>query len=209
MPSQKLAFSPNEDPRIELTWGGYMSDFKVRLDDQTIGEIPGGMRALKEGDTFTLPDGSELSVKLRQSMMIDELQVLHNGNPLPGSASHPRRKLTAAIRTAFYWGLASIIFGLLQATIRDPRIFILGFEPYSALFGFVFMVMAVVLSRWSMTGAIAATLLYIFDLVLHILAVREFGVGITFLSPLIILFRIFGAVILVQGIGAISLLRTQ
>lgn len=209
MPSQKLAFTPDEDPRIELTWGGYMSDFTVKLDDQTIGEIPGGSRALKKGDTFILPDGSELSIKLRQSMMIDELQVLHNGNPLPGSASHPRRKLTAAVRTAFYWGLACIIFGLLQATIRDPRIFILGFEPYSALFGFALMVLSVVIARWSLIGAGLATILYIVDLILHIMAVRDFGVGILFLSPLIILFRIFGAVILAQGIGAISLLRSQ
>ena len=90
-----------------------MRDFQIRLDGKEIGRIDGGQRELKDPHDFTLPDGTVLTIQLKQTRLQDELQVLRDGLPLPGSASNPAVKLSAAVRNVFFWGLLGTVLGLI------------------------------------------------------------------------------------------------
>lgn len=159
MPKQLLALSPNQPPRLELKWGGYMREFTIRLDDQLIGRIDGGQRELSEGREFTLPDGSSLSVRLKQSGVLEELEVLHNGYPLPLSASHPSQKIGSAVRASFFWGIALILAGLFYLFKQDDFLLKIGFSGWSVLFGGILIVCATQIARYrplALLGAMGA-----------------------------------------------------
>ena len=207
MPRQFLAFDSDTEPRLELKWGSYMRDFRVLLDEKEIGRIDGGMRELKEGRDFQLPDNSTLTIKLHQWMMMDELQVLRNGQPLPGSGGHPRQKQTAAIRVAFFWGIVAIIGGalLMLSSSTLPRG--LGFSPLSILFGLLMIGSAVTISQRSMVGAAAALIFYIADWAVGIYGLATVGGSITLVTTLAMLVRILIIPALVQGFGALKLLK--
>ncbi|MFN8419288.1 MAG: hypothetical protein U0528_08605 [Anaerolineae bacterium] len=108
MATQQLAFERGGEKRVELSWDFNWRNFTIKLDNQLIGTIEGGMKAIKEGRDFTLPDGSTLHVGLKPlSSGVSALAVMHNGKVLPGSAADPVRRLRNA-----YW-----IIYILAATI--------------------------------------------------------------------------------------------
>jgi hypothetical protein len=82
--------------RLELSWRGHYEHFQVRVDGGLVGES--GKSALVRGESWRLPDGSELAVKLHQQGFV-LLLVERDGRPLPGSGGHP----TTAARSAAYW----------------------------------------------------------------------------------------------------------
>jgi len=106
MPARKFALSPREQPRIELTWKGIWKNIRVLFDGEELGVIE-NMSALKEGREFVMPRGlGTLRVQLVQSFGSAELQVLRNGQPLPGSGSDPAVQLKGA------WGILFFVAGL-------------------------------------------------------------------------------------------------
>lgn len=207
MPGQKLALEPGGDPRLELEWGGYMRQFTITLDGEPVGEIEGGQRELREGREFTLPDGSTLSVRLRQSMFLDELEVLRDGKPLPGSAVDPYNKYSFSISLTFFWGVISIIAGLLQLFDGGGDLLLrLGFSPYSAVAGVLLIGCSYLIYRRFALAPIAALLIYLADwFVAFSLAI---GAGAQ-PNSLGILARVLIAVLFVQGIRAIRAVRRQ
>jgi hypothetical protein len=82
--------------RLALSWRGNYEHFQVRVDGGLVGES--GRSALSRGEFWTLPDGSQLAVKLHQGGF-RLLLVERDGRPLPGSEGHP----TAAVRTGVHW----------------------------------------------------------------------------------------------------------
>lgn len=105
MPTRKFSLKQGEPARLELTWRGIWKDIRVLVDGREIGEIPDG-KALKAGRDFTLPEGlGTLRVQLVQSFGSAELQVLRNGQPLPGSGSDPEVRFKGA------WGIILFIAG--------------------------------------------------------------------------------------------------
>lgn len=183
-----------------------MRDFRVRLDGREIGRIDGGQRALKQGQSFQLPDGSTLTIRLQQTMMVDELQVLRNGQPLPGSAGNPATKLTAGVRAAFFWGLGALAAGLLIQFLNLTLLVQLAFSPYSIAFGALLMVTAVAISQYSQLAAIVALLLFVADLVVGIWFAGANGIALNFLTTAAILVRVLSLVPFWQAIGAVQAL---
>lgn len=206
MPKQRLSFEQGGDPRLELEWGSYMRDFQVRLDGKEIGRIDGGQRALKQPHTFTLPDGSEITIQLNQSMLIDELEVLRDGQPLPGSASNPQVKLSAGIRTAFFWGVASMIMGLLIFFTDLNLLRILSFSQYSFVAGLLLIVTAIGMARRSLSLVVFAIVVYLADWIGSAIITANLGISFGFVGTIGILTRALSLVPLIQAIGATKLL---
>ncbi|MGB1253238.1 MAG: hypothetical protein ACPG8W_21680 [Candidatus Promineifilaceae bacterium] len=209
MPKQKLAFTHGGDPRLELEWGSYMRDFSVRLDGEEIGRIDGGQRVLKTPHNFSLPDGSELTIQLNQSMLIDELEVLHDGQPLPGSASNPRVKLSAGIRTAFFWGIACIIIGALIFFTDLNILRVLSFSQYSFVAGLLLMPIAIGMSKRSLPLALFAIVVYLADWAGSAVVTSRLGVPFGFLGTIGMLARGLSLVPLVYALGATRLLQQK
>src|SRR5690348_6213956 len=100
MPVTTYAFKEGEPKRLELSWGRRGQDFTIRLDGSEIATLP-NKKELSDGRNFPLPDGSTLRVRLTKFWGSDELQVLRNDQPLPGSASHPATRVRDASTALF------------------------------------------------------------------------------------------------------------
>ncbi|MBX3062961.1 MAG: hypothetical protein KF726_08295 [Anaerolineae bacterium] len=113
MATQQLAFERGGEKRVELSWDFNWRNFTIKLDNQLIGTIEGGMKAIKEGRDFTLPDGSTLHVGLKPlSSGVSALAVMHNGKVLPGSAADPVRRLRNAYWIIYILAATILIVGL-------------------------------------------------------------------------------------------------
>lgn len=203
MTQQRLALEPGQKPRIELDWGTYMREFEVRFDGKIIGRVDGGQKALREPHNFTLPDGSELTICLKKSQMIDELEVLRNGVPLPGSASSLTAKISAAVRSSFFWGVGSLIAGLLAVFNGSPAIIQLTFSPYSILFGLIMIIAAIILVRRSLPVAIIALVTFLLDWIVAAIVANQMDIGYNFLSTFATLIRVLSLLPLIQVVMAL------
>ncbi len=191
MPKQILRLDPNEDPRLELEWGGYMRDFQVRLDGKLVGHITGGQRALVKGEKIELPDGSLLKIRLKNMGAVEELQVLRDGKPLPGSASDPLNQYSAAVRVAFLWGLFSIVAGGLFFLLDSAILPSLTLHPLSWLIGIAFVVCSVGMARrFPAVGWLAVALLVV-DTVLGVNYMRQMDAYVLFVTAASLFLRLF------------------
>jgi hypothetical protein len=205
MPQQLLSLEPGKKQRLKLEWGGYYREFKVILDGREIGRIEGGQKALKEGHEFTLPDGSTLAVKLNQTTLIDELQVLRDGKPLPGSAADPLNKVRAAITTISLWGMIDLALGALGLLLAGTFITSLGFGAHSLAFGVGLVAAAYFVGGGALWAMVAALLLYVADSVTGFWLSSQAGIRP---NSAAILARILFLAPIVRGLGALRTLRT-
>ena len=158
MPKQHLSLSPNEPPRLELEWGGYMRDFHVWLDGELLGRFEGGQKQLTTGLQLTLPDQSQLLIRLKQEGMMELLEVLRDGNPLPRSASDPQQRIGLSVRRSFYGGLILIMGGLLALWRSADLPQHLGFLPTATLCGVILLFCATQIAQnrlWALYLALA------------------------------------------------------
>ena len=105
-----------------------------------------------------LPDGSRLQVRLA-----DQLELLRNGKPVPGSPTDPAAILNQSCRVVFYIGGTSLLWGLLAEIVGD-RDSSAGLHWASVLVGAVFVLLGFMVKRRSkvaltMTVALMAGLL--------------------------------------------------
>lgn len=140
MPARKFVLEPGGPPRIELQWRGIWKEMSVFFDDEHIGVIE-NQKALKEGAEFSLPDGTKLSVKLRTGFAGAELQVLRDGQPLPGSGSDPVQRLAAAWGVIFFIAGLSAAVGLVAFVFQVEFLLNLGVGLASVAFGGIFLVL--------------------------------------------------------------------
>ena len=207
MPRQHLALQAGEPPRLELEWGGYMREFKIRLDGEPIGRIDGGQAELKQGRDFPLPDGSTLTIRLARTAMLDELQVLRDGVPLPGSAANPRQKLKGAIRMATLWGSVEILGGIVLLITGASRYYGLGFSTISIPAGLILIVSAVFLSRWSTSAAWVATATFMATIIFGGIGAFSAENSLGILTTLAVLLRFLSIPAIALGIVAVRQLH--
>ena len=88
MPVKTYTLDPDNPKRLDIVYKTFWRGATVWLDGQEIGTVS-DKQGLLQGEEFKLPDGSKLKVRLTQSLLGSELHILRNGQPIPGSASHP------------------------------------------------------------------------------------------------------------------------
>jgi hypothetical protein len=203
MPKQQFALEKGGNKRLELSWKGGWRNFTVKLDGQEVGKID-GQKSLKEGRTFTLNDGSTLSIKLKTGLS-SELQVLRDGKPLPGSASDPRQKLSNATGVIIFVGGLGLVLGLIAALFEVDLLLGLGFGWGSVIFGAIVTGLGFLTKKENLAALWAAIILYGLDSILSIIS--AVGVGANPVTGLIV--RLFFLAAMYQGIGAIKALRIE
>ena len=203
MTIQRLLLDPQKNDTLELEWGGYMRQFRIRFNDQLVGEIEGGQKELEQGREFTLPDGSHLKIQMQHSTLLDELAIWHNGKLLKGSSAHPQQKISGAIRTAFFFGIGAIVGGALT-WFFDFDWLLVFVTRYSALFGVLLVICAIQMSYQRKLFAWLAIVL----VALHFaLAFSQIGRFIPMLSSFSVLIHGVAIVRLFQGATAFG--RTE
>ncbi len=200
MTVQQYALEAGAPPRLELEWGSYMRDFQIRLDGEEIGRITTGKRSLRQPHFFALPDGSKLSIRLNESGLTEELELLRDGKPLPGSATDPFTKFSAAIRSSFFWGIALILIGFAAALTGSNIFRQLVFAPSSAIFGLLLIGIAYWMSRQSLLAGILAAVVVLAEFFLCLILNIGAGTHVNVLTTIGIVLRVAFFVPILQGI---------
>ena len=158
------------------------------------------------GQEFKLPDGSVLKLRLTQSLLGSELRILRNGQPIPGSASHPETTVKTAYWTLFLIGALGILFGGLSLGLHVDMLGEMGITDYSIGLGVVFIILGLMVRRHSLPALYAGIALYAVDTVLGLVLTAQSGGTPGIFN---ILFRGLIFMPLVQGVGAMRALKAS
>lgn len=141
MPKQEFALERGGDKRLTVAWKGIWKNLSIGLDGNTLGGFE-NKKSLEAGSQFTLPDGSVLHVQLVKSALSQELKLLRNGEPLPGSASDPAQRVALAVNLLFFIAGLNVALGVLAEVAKIPFLLDLGLGWGSAATGIVYALAA-------------------------------------------------------------------
>ena len=204
---QKLTYAlePNGPKRLEVSWKAMWKAFTVKVDDRVVGRAS-GQKELREGKRFRLKDGSYLSVKLVNKLTGVDLEILHDGQPLPGTSADPATRLKNAYRTVFLVAGLNTVLGLVAVLLEAPFLQALGIGFYSILFGLVFVVLGFLVRKGSQFALILAIAIFALDGILGFVLMSAEGVTP---SPGGLLGRILLMITMIQWISAIRALKQR
>jgi hypothetical protein len=199
MPKKSFAIERDEEKRLTVTWKSFWKNFTIKFDGEVIGTIS-SQKELEKGQSFQLPDGSLLDVKLARTLMSADLQLLRNGKPLPGSGSDPRTKLKQSYGFIYFVGGFNFILGLIAILFQVEFLYEIGMGFYSIIVGTIFLILAFFVQKRSKLALILALLLYGLETVLTV-----FG-GLLAAGVIV---RILFIIYMWQGFKAIKELRAE
>ena len=110
MPSNKFYLDEQKTNFIELSWSGFWKDITVKHNDHVLGGFQ-NFSHLKQGQFFTLNDGSSLNIFYSTSYGDQGIKVNVNGYPLKGTSGDPEVRLKGVMGIAIFIGALQIIFG--------------------------------------------------------------------------------------------------
>lgn len=203
MPTRKFSLDPGGPKRVEISWRSFWKEITVRLDGYVVGTLP-NKKALLQGGRFALPDGSYLDVQLARTFASVQLRVTRNGQPLPGSDSHPSQRLKMAYGVIFFIAGLNIVLGLI-AVLTDTQFLTgrYGIDWTTIVFGVVFLLLGFLVKGRSMVALAIAIALFIAS---GIWAVYLVGQALPHESTPVggIFMRVFLLVPMFQGFRAIQ-----
>lgn len=205
MPKRKYALEKGGEKKLEIVWGAFWKDTRVSLEGRELGVIP-TQDALRAGREFTLLDGSLLTVRLGKNMMMPELQVLKNGEPLPGSSSDPAQKIDIAFYIILFFAAVNVLLGLVAEMFKISGFLAMGIGYGTVVFGLVYLALAIFIKKRSMVALALAVGLFVLDTVLTLVLPIQGGAKPPTAG---IVLRIFLMIPLFQAFPAMRVLRRK
>ena len=158
MPVLRYPLEPDGSKRLELAWEGQYEKFTIKLDGHVVGQVP-SRQALAAGHSLPLPDGSTLTLKTAGTALANELRVLRDGRPVPGSASDPAMRLRNTYQFIFFIAGVNLVLGAL-AGLGVDFLAQLGLGWGSAVIGAVYLVLGLMVRLRSLLALLLTLLLY-------------------------------------------------
>jgi hypothetical protein len=182
--------------RLKVSWKPFWNNMTIELDGEIIGTVA-TQKELKKGQSFQLPDGSTLDVKLARTWVSSELQLLRNGQPLPGSGSDPLTRLKQSYGLIYFIGVFNLVLGLIGFLFQVDILLEMGFGVAVMVMGIIYLVLGFFVQKRSKIALIITLLIYGTDSLLLLL--NGFSPGI--------IVRILFIAWMWQGFGAIKTLK--
>lgn len=204
---QKLTYALERGgpKRLEVSWKAMWKDFTVKVDDRVVGTVS-DPKQLREGKQFKLKDGSKLSVRLRNKFSGVDLEILRDGQPLPGTSADPAARHRNAYGVVFFIAVLNTLLGMSAVLFQLPFLETLGVGFPSAIFGLVFLILGFFVKGKSQLALILAIVVFVVDGILGIVFATTAGVTP---SSGGILARILLIIPMIQGIPAIRALKQR
>jgi hypothetical protein len=175
MAKHSYALDSGGPKRLELSWSGSYSNVTIHVDGSVVGTIP-DQKELKVGRDFRLPDGSTLHVQLVRSLMSQEVRLLRDGVPLPGTSADPAQQLRTAYNILFFVGALSLALGVVAVLGQVDVLLAAGIGWESIAEGAAFLVLGYFVRRRSVVALGLAAALLAADTVLTIVTLTP-GAG--------------------------------
>ncbi|WP_073110357.1 hypothetical protein [Hymenobacter daecheongensis] len=141
MPTKTYYLDSAEQEPITLKWGFFWKNFTISKDDETLVQVA-GRSELKKGASYTLSDGRVLSAQLRRQLNQEELELLLDGKPLQGSATHPRYRVRQALYTLLIVAGLNIGLGLVADIVNVQVLQKIGLGYGTVFIGLIYLGLA-------------------------------------------------------------------
>lgn len=204
MRTVSFALAEGEPKRLEIESHAFWKNCRIFLDGVEIGRIP-DQKALMQGLSYPLPDGSTLTLKLDYKVIFIQFQMERNGVPLPGTMAHPLDKLKSAYILIYIIGGTDFLLGLLAVLLHSEMLRGFGFSWFSMIVGAVFLELGLLTQRRSKAALIIAVILYAIDAWLSLMALEMIG---GYDSSSLLVHTLF-IIPMILGIGAIDKLKKE
>ena len=200
MPKKQFAIECDGQRQLELSWRSFWKNFTIYLDGAPIGTL--SPKELRSGGTYSLPGGSTLNVRLKQSLFTADLQILQDERPLTGSATHPTQRIKQANTIIFIIGGFNLLLGVAGIFVETELMSLFSAGWGTAVFGILLLVLGFLVKQYqSQPALITAIILYLADSLLGIAAIISAG-GTPGIASIII--RILFITGMSQGVNAIN-----
>lgn len=162
MSTKTYPFQEEGPDRLELSWRGGFKDFTVTVDGLQVNAETWNRQQLQDGQRIELPDGSMLLIKQERNFFGNELRVIKDGKPLPGSGSHPKtRAKTASIILFVIAGFTALFMIAFYATENE-------LDWISGVSVLIYLGLGLLVRRGSLAALWAGIILFGLDSVLWI-----------------------------------------
>lgn len=206
MPTKIYYLDEARTQPLKVTWGWNWRKLAVSYQGQEIGQFATTSQ-LKEGNTFTLPDGRELAVQLRTRMAQPQLEILLDGQPLPGTDTHPRQQFQQARYVLWFLAAVNIGLGLLVELGQIAVLLEFGMGLSTILVGLVFLGFEwwarTRLTHWAFYAAIGLLVADMLATMILTASSNSSSSSVGFVT------RIFMILALMRGAAAVKELRAQ
>ena len=203
MPTKTFALAVNEPAHLTVTWKRGWKSTQVDLAGTRVLEFP-TEKDLKAGGDAALPDGRALHAQLITSFFGAHMELLVDGQPVPGSATDPSTQLKTACGVIFFVAGISAGLGLLAAVAGIGFLKSMGLGWGSVVVGAIYGILGYfALKQRSRVALGAAMLLFTLDTIALFIPS-----GPTYNPPVsAVVTRIFFLVMMAKGFPAIAKLR--
>jgi hypothetical protein len=156
MDRKQFPFEPDGPVRVEITLPPKLEEVQVFVDGALVHTFFGGVTFMR-GAAIALPDGTELTVRMRGFLGID---VRRDGKPLPGSAMDRVSSLRAAGQMMLLVGATSLALDL-EHLLHYPRGFPRTYAVLETIGDLAFVGLALLTrrgARWALGLAVVTCL---------------------------------------------------
>ena len=111
MPTSTFYLDDTRTEPLTATWGLFFRNFTVSHAGTPL-EPTNPEASLAQGRQYRLPDGRIFSARHKQNTYPQELELLIDGQPVPGSGTHPNQRMKQAWYVLLILGILNIGLGL-------------------------------------------------------------------------------------------------
>lgn len=111
MPTKTFYLDEARTDAITASWDFFYRNFNVRYADTALTATDPEAK-ISKGREYRLPNGRIFSAQLRQNTYPQELELLIDGQPVPGSGTHPHERIKQAWYILLVLGVLNIGLGL-------------------------------------------------------------------------------------------------
>ena len=174
MPKINYTLEKSAGKRLEISYTGYYKDVQIIFDGTLIDTIE-NEKELKKGRSYTLKDKTVLHVQLVKKEVF-VLEILHNGVPLPGSATDPLQILKLAYSFIYFLGILNIAIGLCSVIFKFEFLNQIGASAYSIAGGILMFALGYCVFKQSRLALATAIGIFILDGILGMYFMSQQGI---------------------------------
>ncbi|WP_375417780.1 hypothetical protein [uncultured Hymenobacter sp.] len=206
MPTKNFYLDNAQTDVLTVKWGLFFRNFEAFHNGQSLGKVS-STDELRQGHHYELSDGRTLTARLARNQGLQELELLLDARPVPGSATHPHERLKQGWYMLLFLGCLNVGLGLAAELGQVELLQQLGLGWASLAEGLAFLVLGWLgYTRRSVPAFATALTLLVLDALFGIGASLASGQGPA-LGGLIA--RFFFCVVVFRGMKAAQQLRSE
>ncbi len=191
---------------LEINWKGSFKNVEVKINNKPAGAF-NNKNELRQGKEFDVGNGNKLKVHLVKSFYIlEELELLINGQPMEGSITHPLKRLNAIFQIILFIAIVNCILGVLSLLIDTSFLKNFGVGYWNIIYAGIFILLGIFIKeKKSMVAMVTILVLMVLDIISTVMFYAEYQDASNISGALIIktIFTLF----LIRGIPAIKRFR--